>query len=208
MYPAGGCGGSWTDVCCEYHNGQGLLQSRVVLGLPARMSHLMALIRIPTPKAARVGYAQLYQQLFRRRKDSDFDGACRQSPREQCIGALQTLTEAEKRGRGERNSRYDQILIDNVLRSFMINNAFLIGKRAGGLDLMTSREFAELIGVSQATVSRALNGRSSVCEKTRIYIEKKAGGGIRFCAQFAGAQSQNQQNEYDRGAFFRSTLTA
>ena len=39
---------------------------------------------------------------------------------------------------------------------------------------MTSREFAELIGVSQATVSRALNGRSSVCEKTRIYIEKKA----------------------------------
>ena len=26
------------------------------------------------------GYAQLYQQLFRRRKDSDFDGACRQSP--------------------------------------------------------------------------------------------------------------------------------
>lgn len=43
-----------------------------------------------------------------------------------------------------------------------------------GLGLMTSREFAELIGVSQATVSRALNGRSSVCEKTRIYIEKKA----------------------------------
>ena len=39
---------------------------------------------------------------------------------------------------------------------------------------MTSREFAELIGVSQATVSRALNGRSSVCEKTRSYIEKKA----------------------------------
>lgn len=26
------------------------------------------------------GYAQLYQQLFRRQKDSDFDGACRQSP--------------------------------------------------------------------------------------------------------------------------------
>lgn len=39
---------------------------------------------------------------------------------------------------------------------------------------MTSREFAELIGVSQATVSRALNGSPSVCEKTRIYIEQKA----------------------------------
>ncbi|MBR5231271.1 MAG: LacI family DNA-binding transcriptional regulator [Clostridia bacterium] len=39
---------------------------------------------------------------------------------------------------------------------------------------MTSREFAELIGVSQATVSRALNGSSSVSEKTRIYIEQKA----------------------------------
>lgn len=39
---------------------------------------------------------------------------------------------------------------------------------------MTSREFAELIGVSQATVSRALNGSPSVCEKTRVYIEKKA----------------------------------
>ena len=39
---------------------------------------------------------------------------------------------------------------------------------------MTSREFAELIGVSQATVSRALNGSPSVNEKTRIYIEQKA----------------------------------
>ena len=39
---------------------------------------------------------------------------------------------------------------------------------------MTSREFAELIGVSQATVSRALNGSPSVCQKTRIYIEQKA----------------------------------
>lgn len=39
---------------------------------------------------------------------------------------------------------------------------------------MTSREFAELIGVSQATVSRALNGSPSVTEKTRIYIEQKA----------------------------------
>ena len=39
---------------------------------------------------------------------------------------------------------------------------------------MTSREFAELIGVSQATVSRALNGSPSVCEKTRVYIEQKA----------------------------------
>lgn len=39
---------------------------------------------------------------------------------------------------------------------------------------MTSREFAELIGVSQTTVSRALNGSPSVSEKTRIYIEQKA----------------------------------
>ena len=39
---------------------------------------------------------------------------------------------------------------------------------------MTSREFAELIGVSQATVSRALNGSPSVNGKTRAYIEQKA----------------------------------
>ena len=39
---------------------------------------------------------------------------------------------------------------------------------------MTSREFAELIGVSQATVSRALNGSPSVSESTRLYIEQKA----------------------------------
>lgn len=39
---------------------------------------------------------------------------------------------------------------------------------------MTSREFAERIGVSQATVSRALNGSSSVCEKTRLYVQQKA----------------------------------
>lgn len=46
--------------------------------------------------------------------------------------------------------------------------------RTGGNCWMTSREFAELIGVSQATVSRALNGSPSVCERTRLYVEQKA----------------------------------
>lgn len=39
---------------------------------------------------------------------------------------------------------------------------------------MTSREFAQLIGVSQATVSRALNGSTLVSEKTRQYVVQKA----------------------------------
>ena len=40
--------------------------------------------------------------------------------------------------------------------------------------MLTSRQFAELIGVSQATVSRALNGQTSVAEETRRYVERKA----------------------------------
>ena len=40
--------------------------------------------------------------------------------------------------------------------------------------MLTSRQFAEKIGVSQATVSRALNGHDAVAEKTRRYIEQKA----------------------------------
>lgn len=40
--------------------------------------------------------------------------------------------------------------------------------------MLTSRQFAQMIGVSQATVSRALNGRDSVAEETRRYIEQKA----------------------------------
>lgn len=40
--------------------------------------------------------------------------------------------------------------------------------------MLTSRQFAKMIGVSQATVSRALNGRESVAEETRRYIEQKA----------------------------------
>lgn len=40
--------------------------------------------------------------------------------------------------------------------------------------MLTSREFAAKIGVSQATVSRALNGSGSVAEETRRYVEEKA----------------------------------
>lgn len=39
---------------------------------------------------------------------------------------------------------------------------------------MTSREFARLIGVSQSTVSRALNGSSAIAPDTRDYIVRKA----------------------------------
>ena len=39
---------------------------------------------------------------------------------------------------------------------------------------MTSKEFAKLIGVSQATVSRALNDSELVPEAKRKYIQQQA----------------------------------
>ena len=39
---------------------------------------------------------------------------------------------------------------------------------------MTSKEFARLLGVSQSTVSRALNGNSQISEETTRFIQEKA----------------------------------
>ena len=40
--------------------------------------------------------------------------------------------------------------------------------------MLTSKEFAKLIGLSQSTVSRALNGSGQVSEETRQYVQQKA----------------------------------
>ena len=39
---------------------------------------------------------------------------------------------------------------------------------------MTSKEFAEIIGVSQSTISRALNNSSQISVERREFIQKKA----------------------------------
>ena len=39
---------------------------------------------------------------------------------------------------------------------------------------MTSKEFAEIIGVSQSTISRALNNSSQISTERREFIQKKA----------------------------------
>ncbi len=40
--------------------------------------------------------------------------------------------------------------------------------------MLTSKEFAKLIGISQSTVSRALNGSGQVSEETRRFVQQKA----------------------------------
>ena len=40
--------------------------------------------------------------------------------------------------------------------------------------MLTSKEFAKMLNVSQSTVSRALSGSNQVSEETRRYISQKA----------------------------------